>query len=179
MSSDTNNIMLHIKRIVYPSVKLGYQSASDYPVVLGIGVFLLFLHKLCPSLFTFLLSSSPVFLLTALLLGALLSYGESSAPVIGDETLENLKNPPPEAKVSVTESSVEELRNVAVTRAAKSFESAVVCIEERTSGIFVHDTHCDEENVISVSADTVLSAETSEPTKNKVIVEREKRRACQ
>ncbi|KAG2622807.1 uncharacterized protein LOC120696610 [Panicum virgatum] len=175
MSSHTNNIMLHIKRIVYPSVRLGYQSASDYPVVLGIGVLLLFLHKLCPSLFTFLLSSSPVFLLTALLLGALLSYGESSAPVIGDETLENLKNLPPEVKVSVTESSVEELRNVAVTRAAKSFESAVVCIEERTSGIFVHDTHRDEENVISVSADTVLSAETSELTKNEVIVKREEK----
>jgi len=175
MSSHTNNIMLHIKRIVYPSVRLGYQSASDYPVVLGIGVLLLFLHKLCPSLFTFLLSSSPVFLLTALLLGVLLSYGESSAPVIGDETLENLKNPPPEAKVSVTESSVEELRNVAVTRAAKSFESAVVCIEERTSGIFVHDTHRDEENVISASTDTVLSAETSELTKNEVIVKREEK----
>ena len=37
----------------------------------------------------------------------------------------------------------------------------------------MHNTHRDEENVISVSADTVLSAETSEPTKNKVIVQRE------
>ena len=174
MSFDTNNLMLQIKRIVYPYVRLGYRSACDYPVVLSIGVLLLFLHKACPSLFIFLLSSSPVFLLTALLLGALLSYGEPSAPVIGEETLENLKKSPPEAKVSVTECSVEEVQNVAVTHAARSFESPVACMEEKTSDIFVHNTHRDEENVISVSADTVLSAETSEPTKNKVIVEREK-----
>jgi len=88
--------------------------------------------------------------------------------------LENLKKSPPEAKVSVTECSVEEVQNVAVTHPARSFESPVACIEEKTSDIFVHNTHRDEENVISVSADTVLSAETSEPTKNKVIVEREK-----
>ncbi|OEL33184.1 hypothetical protein BAE44_0005802 [Dichanthelium oligosanthes] len=173
MSFEMNNLMLHIKRIVYPSVRLGYQSACEYPVVLGIGLLLLFLHKLCPSLFTFLLSSSPVFLLTALLLGALLSYGEPSAPLIGVETLENHKKSSHESKVSVTECSVEEVQNVAVTRVAKSFESPVVCIEEGTSDILVHDTHRDEENVISVSADSVLRAETSELTKNEVTVERE------
>jgi hypothetical protein len=120
-----------------------------------------------------------VFLLTALLLGALLSYGEPSAPLIGEETLEKLKKSPPEAKVSVTEFSVEEVQNVAVTRAAKSFESPVVCIEERTSDIFVHDTYCNEENVISVSADTVLSAEASELTKNEVIVEEHGKEICE
>ncbi|RCV36318.1 hypothetical protein SETIT_7G309100v2 [Setaria italica] len=173
MPFDSNNLIFHIKRIVYPSIRLGYQSACDYPVVLGIGVLLLFLHKLCPSLFTFLLSSSPVFLLTALLLGALLSYGEPSAPVIEEETLENQKKSSPESKVSVTERSAEEVQNVAVTRAAKIFETPVFCIEERTSDILVHDSHRDEENVIYMSADTVLSAETSVLSKNEVIVERE------
>ncbi|TKV98907.1 hypothetical protein SEVIR_8G004600v4 [Setaria viridis] len=172
MSFDMNNLMFHIKRIVYPSIRLGYQSACDYPVVLGIGLLLLFLHRLCPSLFTFLMSSSPVFLLTALLLGALLSYGEPSAPVIGEETLENQKKSSPESKVSVTECSVEEVQNVAVTCSAKSFETPVVCIEERTSDILVHDSHRDEENVTSMSADTALCAETSE-LNNEVIVERE------
>ncbi|KAF8707200.1 hypothetical protein HU200_030447 [Digitaria exilis] len=144
MPFDTNNLMLHIKRIVYPSVRLGYQSACDYPIVLGIGVFLLFLHKLCPCLFTFLLSSSPVLLLTALLLGALLSYGEP----------------------------IEKVQNVSVTHVAKKIESPVVSIEEPISDIHVHDSHCDEKNVISVSADTVICAETSEHTNNDVIVER-------
>ncbi|KAB8114081.1 hypothetical protein EE612_053310, partial [Oryza sativa] len=66
-----NDIVLHIKRLMYSSVRIGYQFACDYPIVLAAGVLLLFLHRLCPSLFNFLLSSSPVFLLTALLLGAL------------------------------------------------------------------------------------------------------------
>ncbi|CAL5098496.1 unnamed protein product [Urochloa decumbens] len=173
MAFGTNNLLLLIKRAVHSSIRLGYESASDYPVVLGIGILLLILHKLCPSLITFLLSSSPVFLLTALLLGALLSYGEPSSPVIGEETLENQKKYPPKSEISGTEFSVEEVQNVDVTHVAKSFESPVVCIEEKTFDILVHDTHRDDKNVISVSADTVICAETSELTKNEVIVERE------
>ncbi|CAN6325689.1 unnamed protein product [Urochloa humidicola] len=176
MPFDMNNLMLHIKKIVYPSIRIGYQSACEYPVVLGIGLMLLFLHKLCPSLFSFLLSSSPVFLLTALLLGALLSYGEPSAPVIRDETLENQTKLSPKSEISATECSLEEVQNVAVTYTAKSFESPVVCIEERTSDNIVHDTHRDEENITSVSADTVLCAETSEFLKNDVILEREEKK---
>ncbi|CAL4904443.1 unnamed protein product [Urochloa decumbens] len=161
------------QRAVHSSIRLGYESASDYPVVLGIGILLLVLYKLCPSLITFLLSSSPVFLLTALLLGALLSYGEPSSPVIGEETLENQKKYPPKSEISGTEFSVEEVQNVDVTHVAKSFESPVVYFEEKTSDILVHDTHRDDKNVISVSADIVICAETSELTKNEVIVERE------
>jgi hypothetical protein len=173
MPFDVNNLMFHVKRVVYPSIRHGYQSACDYPVVLGIGLLLLLLHKLCPPLFAFLLSSSPVFLLTALLLGALLSYGEQPCgPVIGEETLESQNKSSPESKVSVTECSAEEVPNVAVTCSAKSFETPVVCIEERTSDILVHDSHRDEEDVISMSPGTVLCAETSE-LNNEIIVERE------
>jgi hypothetical protein len=50
-----SNHVLYIKRIVYSSIRLGYQYACDYPVVLATGILLLFLHKLCPSLVTFLL----------------------------------------------------------------------------------------------------------------------------
>ncbi|CAL5055577.1 unnamed protein product [Urochloa decumbens] len=173
MSFDMNKLMLHVKKIVYPSIGLGYQTACEYPVVLGIGVLLLFLHKLCPSLLSFLLSSSPVLLLTALLLGALLNYGEPCAPVIREETLENQKKSSPKSEISVAECSVEEVQNVAVTNAAKSFECPIVSIEERTSDNLVHDTHHDEENITSVSADTVLCAETSEFANKDVIVERE------
>ncbi|CAN6335453.1 unnamed protein product [Urochloa humidicola] len=173
MTFDTNNLMLQVKKTAYPSIRLGYESACEYPVVLGIGVLLLFLHKLCPPLFSFLLSSSPVLLLTALLLGGLLSYGEPSAPVIREETLENQKKSSPKSEISVIECSVGEIQNVAVTHVAKSFESPTVCVEERTSDNLVDDTHHDEENITSVSADTVLCAETSEFVKNDVIVERE------
>ncbi|CAN6330390.1 unnamed protein product [Urochloa humidicola] len=175
MPFDMKNLMLHIKKIVYPSIRLGYQSACEYPVVLGIGLLLLFLYKLCPSLFSFLLSSSPVFLLTALLLGALLSYGEPSAPVIREETLENQKKLSPKSEIFITECSVEEVQNVAVTYTSKSFEIPFICIEERTSDNIVYDTHRNEEDITSVEREEVEHVEeiTSEFALNDVIVERE------
>ncbi|CAD6254982.1 unnamed protein product [Miscanthus lutarioriparius] len=169
MALDADNILLHIKRTLHSSVRLAYHSASEYPVALGIGMLLLFLHRLCPSLITFLLSSSPVFLLTALLLGALLSYGEPSAPVIGQDQ----KKSSVESRVSITECSVaEEVQNVAVTHMSRSFfESPVVCVEETTSDSMFHDTHRDEDSIVtSVSADTVRCAEASELTKSEVVI---------
>ncbi|XP_062203031.1 uncharacterized protein LOC133905288 isoform X2 [Phragmites australis] len=174
MAFDTNNLLSQIKTTVYSSIRLGYQSACDYPVVLGAGILVLFLHKLFPSLFTFLLSSSPVFLLTALLLGTLLSYGEPSAPVIGKETFEKQQILSPKSNISITDYSIEEVENVDVkVHAAKRFESHAVYIEDRTSEGILHDTECDEENIISVSADTILCAESSEFSKSNTIVERE------
>jgi hypothetical protein len=57
---------------------------------------------------------------------------------------------------------------------SRSFESPVVRIEETSSDNVFHDTHRDEDSIVtSVSADTVCCAEASELAKNEVIVERE------
>ncbi|KAL6905705.1 hypothetical protein ACP4OV_003306 [Aristida adscensionis] len=176
MASDTSNFLLYTKRILCSSIRLGYQSACDYPIVLGAGILLLFLHKLFPALFAFLLSSSPVFLLTALLLGALLSYGEPCAPLIGDEIVEKQETLSPKSNVSITNYSDEEVENADVKiYTAKKFESHVGYTEERTFDGNLHDIHCDQENVtsMSLSADNVLSADSSELNKNDVVVERE------
>ncbi|KAL6597428.1 hypothetical protein ACP70R_046868 [Stipagrostis hirtigluma subsp. patula] len=174
MASETSNVLLHIKRIVHSSIRLACQTACDYPIVLGAGILLLFLHRICPSLFSFLLSSSPVFLLTALLLGALLSYGEPCPPLIGDETVENQQTFSPKSNVPITDSSTEKIENVDVkVHAPKRFEAQVIYTEERTYDDILHDTHCDQENATYLSADTVLYAESSKFPKNDVIVERE------
>jgi hypothetical protein len=170
MALCASNLVLHVKRIVYSSVRLGCQYARDYPAVLGAGILLLFLHRLCPSLFMFLLSSSPVFLLTALLLGALLTSGEPCAPVIGEETLGNQQALSRESKAFATECSTE-------IKVEKSFESQVVCAEERSFDSIVHDTHNDEEKDTSVSTGMVLCAEEfSEFANANVIVETEGQR---
>ncbi|KAK3119649.1 hypothetical protein QOZ80_9AG0673320 [Eleusine coracana subsp. coracana] len=175
-----SNLVLHIKRIVYSSIRLGYQYTCDYPVVLGAGILLLFLHKLCPSLFRFLLSSSPVFLLTALLLGALLTYGEPCAPVIGEEALENQQTMSPKSKISATHCSTEIENTVAVAYVDKSFESQVVCTEEKAVDRIVHDTRHNEEKVTSILTDVVLCAEEfSEFTTSNVIVETEEQKQQQ
>lgn len=183
MGLDATNALLHIKSALRSSARLACQSASEYPVALGVGTLLLFLHRLCPALLALLLSSSPVFLLTALLLGALLSYGEpgDGAPATGDG---EGPSPPDAVAVAVSTASVAEscpavaveVQRVAAAVAhmpRSSSASPVVRAEETTSGTtFFHKAHRDEGSVVaSVSADDALRrAEV-------VVVEREEQPA--
>ncbi|XP_051186007.1 uncharacterized protein [Lolium perenne] len=155
----TNDLVLHTKRMVDSSVEVGYQSACDYPLVLGAGILLLLLHRICPPLLAFLVSSSPLLLLTGLLLGALLSYGEPSCPsVIGEEASQTLSV---KSEVSVADCSVEGDENVTVeTHSEKS--SAGFYISERTPTTNTHDIHWEETNVTFLAANTVHSTESAQ-----------------
>ncbi|XP_047051101.1 uncharacterized protein LOC124656393 [Lolium rigidum] len=154
-----NDLVLHTKRMVDSSVEVGYQSECDYPLVLGAGILLLLLHRICPPLLAFLVSSSPLLLLTGLLLGALLSYGEPSCPsVIGEEASQTLSV---KSEVSVADCSVEGDENVTVeTHSEKS--SAGFYISERTPTTNTHDIHWEETNVTFLAANTVLSTESAQ-----------------
>uniref|UniRef100_A0A0E0MJ71 Uncharacterized protein n=1 Tax=Oryza punctata TaxID=4537 RepID=A0A0E0MJ71_ORYPU len=155
MAFGANGIMLHIKRLMYSSLRLGYEFACDYPTVLAAGVLLLFLHRLCPSLFNFLLSSSPVFLLTALLLGALLSYGEPAVLVLG----ENQQTLSFKSKISITDRSIDKVETVAVEEHLdNTTTSNEVYVRERKFEGNIHDTHW-EKNGTYVTVDTALNEE--------------------
>jgi hypothetical protein len=156
MAFGANDIVLHIKRLMYSSVRIGYQFACDYPIVLAAGVLLLFLHRLCPSLFNFLLSSSPVFLLTALLLGALLSYGEPAVLVLG----ENQQTLSFKSKISITDCSIDKVETVAVEEHLdKTTTSNEVYVRERNFEGNIHDTHWEEKNGTYMTVDTALNDE--------------------
>lgn len=156
MAFGANDIVLHIKRLMYSSVRIGYQFACDYPIVLAAGVLLLFLHRLCPSLFNFLLSSSPVFLLTALLLGALLSYGEPAVLVLG----ENQQTLSFKSKISITDCSIDKVETVAVEEHLdKTTTSNEVYVRERNFEGNIHDTHWEEKNGTYMTVDTALNEE--------------------
>ncbi|XP_024186795.1 uncharacterized protein LOC112191644 [Rosa chinensis] len=71
-----------ISKFVMISVKTCYKSVGNHPFVVGILLFLLFLHRSFPVLFSVLVSSSPVLVCTAVLLGTLLSFGQSHIPEI-------------------------------------------------------------------------------------------------
>uniref|UniRef100_J3NB26 Uncharacterized protein n=1 Tax=Oryza brachyantha TaxID=4533 RepID=J3NB26_ORYBR len=156
MALGTNDIILHIKRLIYSSIRLAYQCACDYPIVLGAGILLLFLHRLCPSLFNFLLSSSPVFLLTALLLGALLSYDESVAPIVG----ENQQALSLKSKISITNCSIDKVETVAVEEHLdNTTTSNEVYVREKTYEGNMHRTQCEEKNGTYMTIHTVLIEE--------------------
>jgi hypothetical protein len=159
----TDNLVLHTKRIVDSSIETGYRSACDYPLVLGAGILLLLLHRICPPLLAFLVSSSPLLLLTGLLLGALLSYGEPCTPsVAGEEATDNQQTLSAKSKVSIADCSDEEVQNVTIeTRSKKKTGSAGCYVAERTPTNITDCTHWEETNVTFLAANTVLSTESA------------------
>ncbi|KAM3293192.1 hypothetical protein ACQJBY_036640 [Aegilops geniculata] len=163
MAFDTNNLALHIRRLVRSSIRLGYHSACGHPEVLGVGIGLLFLHALCPSLFTFVLSSSPVIVLTAILLGALLSYGEAAVPLDGEETLEDHESLSLKSNIHVSDCSNREVDNIAVkVQLEKRTETdgcEAVHVRERASDDCTHDPLCEDKNVTYIASDAAVLSE--------------------
>ncbi|EMS64178.1 hypothetical protein TRIUR3_15216 [Triticum urartu] len=171
----TDDLVLHAKRILHSSFAVAYQSSCDYPMVLGAGILLLLLHRICPPLLAFLVSSSPLLLLTGLLLGALLSYGEPNTPsVTAEGDSDNQQTLTPESKNSIADCSTEEVESVTIeTCLEKRTGSAGVYVEERAPANNTHDNHCEETNVMFLAADTVLSTESSKYAQSNVIMGRE------
>ncbi|XP_045793024.1 uncharacterized protein LOC123888102 isoform X1 [Trifolium pratense] len=73
-------IGIKIRKVVFISIRGVYRSACNHPFLLGFLGFLLFLYRYFPVLFSVLVSASPVLVCTALLLGTLLSFGQSNVP---------------------------------------------------------------------------------------------------
>ena len=67
------------------TIRMFYRSVCSHPFVVGILLFILFLYRSSPLLFSLLLSSSPVLVCTAVLLGTLLSFGEPKFPLIEED----------------------------------------------------------------------------------------------
>ncbi|KAL6225868.1 hypothetical protein ACLB2K_004717 [Fragaria x ananassa] len=63
-------------------MKTCYKSVGDHPFVVGILLLFIFLQRSFPVLFSVLVSTSPVIICTAVLLGTLLSFGQSNIPEI-------------------------------------------------------------------------------------------------
>ncbi|XBI72446.1 hypothetical protein VPH35_066398 [Triticum aestivum] len=163
MAFDTNNLVLRIRRLVRSSIRLGYHSACRHPEALGAGIALLFLHALCPPLFAFVLSSSPVIVLTALLLGALLSYGEAAVPLDGEETLEEHESLSLKSNIHVSGCSDKEVENIAVEvqleKRTETDSCEVVHVRERASDDCMHDALCEDKNVTYIASDAAVLSE--------------------
>lgn len=158
----TDGLVLHTKSIVDSSIEIGYRSACDYPLVLGAGIVLLLVHRICPPLLAFLVSSSPLLLLTGLLLGALLSYGEPCTPtVIGQETSDNQQTVSVKSKISIADCSDEEVEKVTI-HSEKRTSSAEFYVAERTTTNSTHDNHWEETNVTFLAANIALSTQSTQ-----------------
>ncbi|CAN6719824.1 unnamed protein product [Malus baccata var. baccata] len=78
-------IVVNFRKIVMISLRACYRSVCNHPFLAGLLLFLLFLYRSFPSVFTLLVSTSPVLVCTAVLLGTLLSFGQTNIPEIERE----------------------------------------------------------------------------------------------
>ncbi|KAG6495411.1 uncharacterized protein LOC121992332 [Zingiber officinale] len=85
METKMKKIKVHLERVFILSIRTIVRFIQYHPFVVSLAFFLLVLYKSFPSLFAFLVSSSPVIACTFLLLGFLLSHGEPNIPVVEEE----------------------------------------------------------------------------------------------
>uniref|UniRef100_A0A1D1YGB6 50S ribosomal protein L21 n=1 Tax=Anthurium amnicola TaxID=1678845 RepID=A0A1D1YGB6_9ARAE len=93
MKIDTKDIVNYTRKVLICLTRMTYSLACEHPYVSGMLFSLLTLYIFVPSLFVFLVSSSPTILCTALLLGTLLSFGQPTIPEIVEEKNTNDLSP--------------------------------------------------------------------------------------
>ncbi|KAL0887664.1 hypothetical protein Bca101_011647 [Brassica carinata] len=85
MISDRSEFRVHIRRLSVTVIRTSYRWICSHPFLLGsVGVVYL-LYRACPLLFSPLLAASPVLVCTFVLLGTILSFGDSNIPEIETE----------------------------------------------------------------------------------------------
>lgn len=85
MELDAKKIGMYVRKGLIFSTRICYKSAHDHPFVLGMVIFSFLLYRFLPSVFAFLVSSSPVLFCTAVLLGTLLSFGNPDIPEVEED----------------------------------------------------------------------------------------------
>ncbi|KAI8562617.1 hypothetical protein RHMOL_Rhmol03G0048700 [Rhododendron molle] len=78
-----------IKKVAIFSIRACYRSVLNHPFLVGMVLFLFFMHRSFPFLFSLFVSASPVLVCTAVLLGTLLSFGQPNIPEIEKEEMTN------------------------------------------------------------------------------------------
>ncbi|GAB4858023.1 hypothetical protein Ancab_015926 [Ancistrocladus abbreviatus] len=78
-------ISVENRKSVIVAVRKLYRSVRNHPFLVGILLFLVLFYKSFPFVFSLLVSASPVLVCTAVLLGTLLSLGQSNVPEVEKE----------------------------------------------------------------------------------------------
>lgn len=85
MGRDGLQIGVQVRTCVIIMIRICYRSVCSHPFLVGILLFMLFLYRSSPFLFSLLASCSPVLVCTAVLLGTLLSFGEPKFPLVEED----------------------------------------------------------------------------------------------
>ncbi|KAF8396300.1 hypothetical protein HHK36_017915 [Tetracentron sinense] len=85
MDLDAMRIGVYIRKGLIFTIRTCYGTALNHPFVLGMVFFFILLYRSFPTVFGLLVSSSPVLVSTAVLLGTLLSFGHPNIPEVEKE----------------------------------------------------------------------------------------------
>ncbi|XP_058107565.1 uncharacterized protein LOC131251079 [Magnolia sinica] len=85
MGINAKGIVINIGKVVIFTVRTCFRSVYNHPFVLVIAIISLLLYRFLPSVFGLFISSSPVIVCTAVLLGILLSFGQPNVLKIEEE----------------------------------------------------------------------------------------------
>ncbi|XP_022748318.1 uncharacterized protein LOC111297963 isoform X2 [Durio zibethinus] len=94
---------VRVRKFMVISVKTCYRSVWNHPILVGLVCFLIFLYRSFPLLFSVLVTASPVLVCTAVLLGALLSFGSPNIPEIDEKEEEKVSHEVSPLKTGATE----------------------------------------------------------------------------
>ncbi|XP_072975752.1 uncharacterized protein [Typha angustifolia] len=162
MVTEGKNVMLHIRKVLTLSIRTSYISARDHPVVFTMGLMLITLYILFPTISAFLFSSCPVIVCTTLLLGALLSYGEPNIPEIEEKDANSWKTSSLNAGISTNGLCVKpDESGVVQTSMEIRPEIQEMVAGERVFGEGTKSAHCKEEDYERDKDDYSLAAISS------------------
>ncbi|KAL6530623.1 hypothetical protein OROMI_028512 [Orobanche minor] len=82
MGIELLEIWKKMRKLVILATRGCFRSVCNHPILVGFLCFLILLYRSSPFIFSLLLSTSPILICTAVLLGVLLSYGEPNIPEI-------------------------------------------------------------------------------------------------
>lgn len=142
-SEGKQDVSCSIKETLRFSIKTSWRCVSEHWALFSLALLLYLLYKFSPGFFSFLLSTSPVIICTALLLGILLSCGSAQLPGIQED-----RNAPENISASEFGSSS---RNVYIKTQQKRFPAPTLkenIIRESSFGRRDCNKHADlDENV--------------------------------
>ncbi|XP_072998209.1 uncharacterized protein [Typha latifolia] len=162
MVTEGKDVMLHIRKVLTLSIRTSYISARDHPVVFTMGLMLITLYILFPTISAFLFSSCPVIVCTTLLLGALLSYGEPNIPEIEEKDAKSRKTSSLNAGISINGLCVKpDESGVVQTSMEIRPEIQEMVAGERVFGEGTKSAHCKEEDYEQDKDDYSLAAISS------------------
>ncbi|XWS64946.1 hypothetical protein CRYUN_Cryun05aG0048000 [Craigia yunnanensis] len=94
---------VRVRKFMVISVKTCYRSVWNHPFLVGLVCFLIFLYRSFPLLFSVLVTTSPVLVCTAVLLGTLLSFGSPNILEIDEKEEEKVSHEVLQLKTGATE----------------------------------------------------------------------------